>query len=49
MGETTAVRQGCAAAHTRPTTEPPMQQVARRAMERRTNTTRPDTGGDTGR
>jgi hypothetical protein len=38
VGETTAVRQACAAAHTRPAAEPPMQQVARRAMERRTST-----------
>jgi hypothetical protein len=38
-GEATAIRQACAAAHTRPGTEPPMQQLARRAMTRRTTRT----------
>jgi hypothetical protein len=35
VGETTAIRQACAAGHARPTGEPPMQQLARRAMARR--------------
>jgi hypothetical protein len=39
VGEATAVRKACTAAHARPTGEPPMQQVARRAMQRRTSTT----------
>jgi hypothetical protein len=35
LGEATAIRQACAAAHTGPGEEPPMQQLARRAMKRR--------------
>jgi hypothetical protein len=34
IGEATAIRQACAAAHT-PSAEPPMQQLARKAMQRR--------------
>ncbi|MPZ26479.1 MAG: type IV secretion system DNA-binding domain-containing protein [Micromonosporaceae bacterium] len=40
VGEATAIRQACVAAHTRPTGEPPMQQLARRAMTRRSERTR---------
>ena len=36
VGEATAIRQAVAASHARPTGEPPMQEVARRAMHRRT-------------
>ena len=36
VGETTAIRQRVAAAHTRPTEESAMQQIARRALHRRT-------------
>jgi hypothetical protein len=39
VGEATAIRQACAAAHTPPTQEPPMQQVARKAMRRRADGT----------
>jgi hypothetical protein len=35
VGEATAIRQACAAGHARPAGEPPMQQLARRAMTRR--------------
>ncbi|MDG6108791.1 ATP-binding protein [Dactylosporangium aurantiacum] len=35
VGEATAIRQACAAAHATATTEPPMQQLARTAMQRR--------------
>ncbi|MEU1841159.1 type IV secretory system conjugative DNA transfer family protein [Micromonospora chersina] len=35
VGEATAIRQACAAAHSRPNGEPPMQQLARTAMRRR--------------
>ncbi|MCW3819801.1 type IV secretion system DNA-binding domain-containing protein [Micromonospora sp. DR5-3] len=35
VGEATAIRQECAAAHTRTSGEPPMQQLARTAMKRR--------------
>lgn len=35
VGEATAIRQACAAAHSRTDAEPPMQQVARTAMKRR--------------
>jgi hypothetical protein len=41
VGEATAIRQACATAHTRPVEEPPMQQVARRAMRRRATSTGP--------
>lgn len=37
IGEATAIRQACAAAHTRTDGEPPMQQLARTAMKRRMN------------
>ncbi len=37
VGEATAIRQAVAAAHARPSGEPPMQEVARRAMRRRAN------------
>ncbi len=36
VGEATAIRQAVAAAHARPTGEPPMQQIARQATRRRT-------------
>ncbi|MFF0123767.1 type IV secretory system conjugative DNA transfer family protein [Micromonospora arida] len=35
VGEATAIRQECAAAHSRTSGEPPMQQLARTAMKRR--------------
>jgi hypothetical protein len=35
VGEATAIRQACAAAHSRTNGEPPMQQLARTAMKRR--------------
>ncbi|WP_435871459.1 type IV secretory system conjugative DNA transfer family protein [Micromonospora echinaurantiaca] len=35
VGEATAIRLACAAAHSRTTGEPPMQQIARTAMKRR--------------
>ncbi|MFI6066957.1 type IV secretory system conjugative DNA transfer family protein [Micromonospora sp. NPDC051227] len=35
VGEATAIRQECAAAHSRTSSEPPMQQLARTAMKRR--------------
>ncbi|MEU5943774.1 DUF87 domain-containing protein [Micromonospora sp. NPDC047548] len=35
VGETTAIRQECATAHSRTAGEPPMQQLARTAMKRR--------------
>ena len=35
VGEATAIRQECAAAHSRTDAEPPMQQLARTAMKRR--------------
>jgi hypothetical protein len=35
VGEATAIRQECAAAHRRAGGEPPMQQLARTAMKRR--------------
>ena len=37
VGEATAIRQECAAAHRRADGEPPMQQLARTAMKRRMN------------
>lgn len=37
VGEATAIRQECAAAHTRAESEPPMQQLARTVMKRRMN------------
>ncbi|MER7471249.1 DUF87 domain-containing protein [Micromonospora sp. NPDC000018] len=37
VGEATAIRQVCAAAHSRVDGEPPMQQLARTAMKRRLN------------
>ncbi|WDQ02244.1 type IV secretion system DNA-binding domain-containing protein [Micromonospora chalcea] len=37
VGEATAIRQECAAAHDRTDGEPPMQQLARTAMKRRMN------------
>ncbi|MFI7077165.1 type IV secretory system conjugative DNA transfer family protein [Micromonospora sp. NPDC049903] len=37
VGEATAIRQECAAAHARSEGEPPMQQLARTAMKRRLN------------
>ncbi|WP_341716588.1 type IV secretion system DNA-binding domain-containing protein [Micromonospora sp. FIMYZ51] len=37
VGEATAIRQECAAAHARADDEPPMQQLARTAMKRRMN------------
>ncbi|WP_327038093.1 helicase HerA domain-containing protein [Micromonospora maris] len=37
VGEATAIRQECAAAHARADEEPPMQQLARTAMKRRMN------------
>ena len=41
VGEATAIRQACAAAHARPAAESPMQQVARAAMQRRTRDIKP--------
>ncbi|MFY1703041.1 type IV secretory system conjugative DNA transfer family protein [Micromonospora sp. WMMA1923] len=41
VGEATAIRQECAAAHRRSDGEPPMQQLARTAMKRRMNARNP--------
>lgn len=37
VGEATAIRQACAAAHTPPDEEPPLQRLARKAIQKRMN------------